>query len=232
VNRLSIMGELTASLAHEILHPIATARNNACAAIRFLHMTPPKMPKVREALECIVRDADRGKDIVDRIRDHVKKTPPRNNRFDLNAAINEVLEMVRTAIDQCRVSVRTRLALELNTVWGDRVQLQQVVMNLVLNAVEAMGAVEERERMLLITTEQKGDGGVLVAVHDSGPGIDPEHLQQVFKPFYTTKDSGVGMGLAICRSIIDARGGRLWAEANQPRGAVFQFTLPAVQEDS
>lgn len=195
-------------------------------------MTPPRMPKVREALECIVRDADRGKDIVDRIRDHVKKTPPRNNRFDLNEAINEVIEMVRTAIDQSRVSVRTRLAPDLHTVCGDRVQLQQVVMNLVLNAVDAMGAVEERERMLLITTEQKEDGGVLVAIHDSGPGIDPEHLQQVFKPFYTTKDSGVGMGLAICRSIIDAHGGRLWAEANQPRGAVFQFTLPAVQEDS
>jgi PAS domain S-box-containing protein len=232
VNRLSIMGELTASLAHEILHPIATARNNARAAIRFLDMIPPNMAEVREALECIVRDADRGKDIVDRIRDHVKKAPPRNNRFDLNAAIDEVIEMVRTAIDKNRVSVHTRLAPELNIVWGDRVQLQQVVMNLVLNAVEAMGAVEGRERMLLITTEQKGDGGVFVAVHDSGPGIDPEHLQQVFKPFYTTKDSGVGMGLAICRSIIDAHGGGLWAEANEPRGAVFQFTLPAVQEDS
>jgi PAS domain S-box-containing protein len=232
VNRLSIMGELTASLAHEILHPIATARNNARAAIRFLDMIPPNMAEVREALECIVRDADRGKDIVDRIRDHVKKAPPRNNRFDLNEAINEVIEMVRTAIDKNRVSVRTRLAPELNTVWGDRVQLQQVLMNLVLNAVEAMGAVEGRERMLLITTEQKGDGGVFVAVHDSGPGIDPEHLQQVFKPFYTTKDSGVGMGLAICRSIIDAHGGGLWAEANEPHGAVFQFALPAVQEDS
>src|SRR5215469_12121978 len=232
VNRLSIMGELTASLAHEILHPIATARNNARAAIRFLDMTPPKMLKVREALERIVRDADRGKDIVDRIRDHVKKTPPRNNRFDLNEAINEVIEMVRTAIDKSRVSASTRLAPELNAVWGDRVQLQQVVMNLVLNAVEAMGAVEERKRMLFITTEQKGEGDVLVAVHDSGPGIDPEHLQQVFKPFYTTKDSGVGMGLAICRSIIDAHGGRLWAEANQPRGAVFQFTLPLIQEGS
>jgi PAS domain S-box-containing protein len=232
VNRLSIMGELTASLAHEILHPIATARNNARAAIRFLDMIPPNMAEVREALECIVRDADRGKDIVDRIRDHVKKAPPRNNRFNLNEAIDEVIEMVRTAIDKNRVSVRTRLAPELNTVWGDRVQLQQVVMNLVLNAVEAMGAVEGRERMLLITTEQKGDGGVFVAVHDSGPGIDPEHLQQVFKPFYTTKDSGVGMGLAICRSIIDAHGGGLWAEANEPHGAVFQFALPAVQEDS
>jgi signal transduction histidine kinase len=190
------------------------------------------MPEVREALACIVRDADRGKDIVDRIRDHVKKAPPRNDRFDLNEAINEVIEMVRTAIDKNKVSVRTRLAPDFENIWGDRVQLQQVVMNLVLNAAEAMGTIEKRERMLLITTEPRGDGGVLVAIHDSGPGIDPERLQQVFKPFYTTKDSGVGMGLAICRSIIDAHGGRLWAEANQPRGAVFQFTLPAVQEDS
>jgi C4-dicarboxylate-specific signal transduction histidine kinase len=226
VNRLSIMGELTASLAHEILHPIATARNNARAAIRFLDMSPPNMAEVREALDCIVRDADRGKDIVDRIRDHVKKAPPRNDRFDLNEAINEVIEMVRTAIDKNRVSVSTRLAADLNPVWGDRVQLQQVVMNLVLNAVEAMGSVEERAQILLIRTEQKEDGGVLVAVHDSGPGIDPEHLQRVFEPFYTTKDSGVGMGLSICRSIIDAHGGRLWADVNQPRGAVFQFILP------
>jgi PAS domain S-box-containing protein len=232
VNRLSIMGELTASLAHEILHPIATARNNARAAIRFLDMNPPNMAEVRDALECIVRDADRGKDIVDRIRDHIKKAPPRHASFDLNEAINEVIEMVRSAIDKTAVSVRTHLAVDLNSVWGDRVQLQQVVLNLVLNAIEAMSSVEDRARMLLIRTEQKGGGGILVAVHDSGPGIDPEHLQRVFEPFYTTKASGVGMGLSICRSIIDTHGGRFWADANQPRGAVFQFTLPAAQEDS
>jgi PAS domain S-box-containing protein len=232
LNRLSMMGELTASLAHEILHPIATARNNARAAIRFLNMSPPNMPEVREALECIVRDADRGKDIVDRIRDHVKKAPPRNDRFDLNQAINDVVEMVRTPIDNNGVSVRTGLAPDLHDVWGDRVQVQQVVMNLLLNAVEAMGAVEERDRTLLIRTEQNGDGGILVAVHDSGPGMGPEQLQRAFEPFYTTKASGVGMGLAICRSIIDAHGGRLWAEANEPRGAAFQFTLPAAQEAS
>jgi PAS domain S-box-containing protein len=232
VNRLSMMGELTASLAHEILHPIATARNNARAAIRFLDKTPPNMTEVREALESIVRDADRGKDIVDRIRDHIKKAPPRNNRFDLNGAISAVIEMVRAAIDKNRVSVRTHFASDLISVWGDRVQLQQVVMNLVLNAVEAMSSIEERERILVVTTEQKGDGGILVAVHDSGSGIDPEHLDQVFKPFYTTKGSGVGMGLSICRSIITAHGGKLWAQANEPRGAVFQFTLPAGQEDS
>ena len=232
MNRLSMMGELIASLAHEILHPIATARNNARAAMRFLDMSSPNMAEVREALACIVRDADRGKDIVDRIRAHIKKAPPRHDRFDINEAIEEVIEMVRAAIEKNRVSVRTRLAAGLTSVWGDRVQLQQVVLNLILNAIEAMGSVEERGRMLSIRTEQRGAAGILVAVHDSGPGIDPEHLQRVFEPFYTTKDSGLGMGLSICRSIIDAHGGRLWADADQPRGAVFQFTLPAAQEGS
>jgi PAS domain S-box-containing protein len=232
MNRLSIMGELTASLAHEILHPIATARNNARAAMRFLDMSPPNMTEVKEALACIVRDADRSKDIVDRIRDHIKKAPPRNDRFDINEAIEEVIEMVRAPIEKSGVLVRTRLAAGVTSVKGDRVQLQQVVLNLILNAVEAMGSVEERGRTLSIRTEQRGAAGILVAVHDSGPGIDPEHMQRIFDPFYTTKESGLGMGLSICRSIIDAHGGRLWADVNQPRGSVFHFTLPAAQEDS
>ena len=232
MNRLSIMGELTASLAHEILHPIATARNNARAAMRFLDMSPPNMAEVREALACIVRDADRGKDIVDRIRAHIKKAPPRHDRFDINEAIQEVIEMVRTPIEKNGVLVRTRLAAGLTSVWGDRVQLQQVVLNLILNAIEAMCSAEERGRMLSIRTEQRGAAGILVAVHDSGPGVTPEHLQRVFEPFYTTKNSGLGMGLSICRSIIDAHGGRLWADADQPRGTVFQFILPAAQEGS
>ena len=231
VNRVSMMGELMASLAHEILHPIATARNNARAAMRFLDMNPPNMAEVREALACIVRDADRGKDIVDRIRDHIKKAPPRNDRFDLNEAIQEVIEMVQAPIEKNSVSVRTRLAAGVTSVCGDRVQLQQVVLNLILNAVEAMGSVEERQRMLSVVTEQRA-ADVVIAVHDSGPGIDPEHLERVFEPFYTTKESGIGMGLSICRSIIDAHGGRLWADADQLRGTVFQFTLPAAQEGS
>ncbi len=190
------------------------------------------MAEVREALACIVRDADRGKDIVDRIRAHIKKAPPRNERFDINPAIEEVVEMVQAPIDKNRVSVRTSLAEGLTSVQGDRVQLQQVVLNLVLNAVEAMGSVEEGARTLSITTEQRGAAGILVAVHDTGPGIDPGHIERVFDPFYTTKDSGLGMGLSICRSIVDARGGRLWVEAGQPRGTVFQFTVPPAQEHS
>jgi C4-dicarboxylate-specific signal transduction histidine kinase len=231
VNRLSVMGELAASLAHEVLHPIATARNNARAGIRFLEMNPPNLPEVKEALACIVRDADRAKGIVDRMRDHIKRVPARSEPFDLNAAVDEVIEMVQSAITKNKVSVRASLN-GLLPVRGDRVQLQQVVLNLILNAVEAMSAVETGLRELSISTSQIQAGGILVAVHDSGPGIDPEHLDRVFAPFYTTKSSGIGMGLSICKSISAAHGGRLWAEANRPRGARFQFTLPADSEDS
>jgi C4-dicarboxylate-specific signal transduction histidine kinase len=230
-NRVSIMGELAASLAHEILHPIATARNNARAGMRFLEMSPPNLPEVREAFACIVRDADRAKGIVDRMRDHIKKAPARSEPFDLDAAVDEVLEMVQSAITKNRVLVRATLN-GLPPVHGDRVQLQQVVLNLILNAIEAMSSVEQGSRELSISTQQAPSGEILVGVQDSGPGIDPERLDQVFAPFYTTKNAGIGMGLSICRSIITAHGGRLWAEANRSRGAIFQFTLPAGPENS
>ena len=231
MNRVSIMGELAASLAHEILHPIATARNNARAGMRYLEMSPPNLPEVEEALACIVRDADRAKGIVDRMRDHIKKAPPRNKPFDLNEAIDEVIEMVQSAITKNGVLVRTTLKGSL-LVHGDRVQLQQVVLNLILNAIESMGSVKKGPRELSISTKQDETGDMMVAVQDSGPGIDPERLDQVFAPFYTTKNAGIGMGLSICRSIVTAHGGRLWAEANRPRGVVFQFTLPAGPQGS
>lgn len=227
MNRLNMMGELTASLAHEITQPIATARNNAAAALGFLHRSPPDLREVREALECIMGDADRAGDIIDRIRDHTKKAPPRKCRLDLNKAIDEVIGLAKSAITTNRASVRTHLAEALPFVHADRVQLQQVVLNLILNAVEAMSTVEAGPRESLISTEQTGTGDVRVSVCDSGPGIDPDHLDRVFEAFYTTKSSGTGMGLSICRSIIDAHGGRLWADANEPRGAVFQFVLPS-----
>ncbi|WP_229182123.1 PAS domain-containing sensor histidine kinase [Bradyrhizobium oropedii] len=231
INRVGMMGELAASLSHEILHPIATARNNARAGIRFLEMDPPNLNEVREALDCVVRDADRAKDIVGRIRSQIKKAPPRKERFDLNEAINEVIVMVRSATAKNGISVSTRLMDGPAAVQGDRVQLQQVLMNLMLNAVEAMGAVEDGPRELSIRSEKGESGGTLIAVHDSGPGIDPVNRDRVFEPFFTTKTSGVGMGLSICQSIINGHGGRLWISANEPRGAVFQFTLPATQED-
>jgi len=232
MNRLSVMGELAASLSHEILHPIATARNNARAGIRFLEMNPPNLDETREALACVVRDADRANDIVGRIRNQIKKAPPRKERLDLHEAINEVMVMVRSAIARNGVSASTGLMDGLVSVRGDRVQLQQVLVNLILNAVEAMSSIEGGQRELSIRTEQSHTGGILVTVSDSGPGIDPVNLERVFEPFYTTKNSGVGMGLSICQTIINGHGGRLWMSANEPRGAVFQFTLPAAEEDS
>ena len=231
MNRLSVMGELAASLAHEITQPIASARNNVRAALNFLDRQPPDLGEVREALDFVVGDADRAGAIIDRIRDQMKKAPPQKDRFDLNEAINEVIVLARGEITKNGVSVDTHPTEGALSIEGDRVQLQQVVLNLVMNAVEAMGSVQEGPRELSISTEQTQANGVLVAVRDSGPGVDPENIERVFEPFYTTKSSGVGMGLSICRSIIDAHGGRLWAEANEPRGSVFQFTLPSAEKE-
>ncbi|WFU45486.1 AAA family ATPase (plasmid) [Bradyrhizobium sp. CB82] len=230
MNRVGVMGELAASLSHEITQPIASARNNARAAQNFMKMQPPDLDEVREALACVVGDTDRARDIIDRIRDQIKKAPPRKERFDLNAAINEVIVLARSLTNRNGVSVQTRLSDGLDPVLGDRVQLQQVLLNLILNAAEAMALVEEGARDLLVATE-RDLAGVRVAVRDTGPGIDSAHLDQVFDAFYTTKSSGTGMGLSICRSIIDAHGGKLWAEVNEPRGAAFQFTLPGAQAE-
>jgi C4-dicarboxylate-specific signal transduction histidine kinase len=230
MNRVSTMGELAATLSHEILHPIATTRNNARAGMLFLEMNPPNLDEVREALACVVRDADRAKDIVGRMRDNIKKVPPRKELFDLNEAINEAIAMVRSAVAKNRIAVGTQLMGGMAPVVGDRVQLQQVLVNLVLNAVEAISSVEDGVRELSIRTAPSEKGGIRLAVHDSGPGIEPENLERVFEPFYTTRTSGIGMGLAICRSIINGHGGRLWVAPNEPRGAVFQFTLPAPED--
>jgi PAS domain S-box-containing protein len=229
VNRLSMMGVLAASLAHEVKQPIATARNNARAALNFLARKPPDLREVGEALRCIVGDADRAGDIIDRIRAHIKKAPPRKDRFDLNKAVTEVVELARSAIIKHGVSLQMRLAEELFAVQGDRVQLQQVILNLTLNAIEAMSSVNG-PRELSINTEQRQTNGV-VTVGDSGPGIDPDQRERVFEAFYTTKSNGVGIGLSICRSIIDAHGGCLWIEAGEPRGATFQFTVPSAASE-
>jgi PAS domain S-box-containing protein len=225
VNRVSMMGELAASLAHEIAQPIGSARNNARAAQNFLEMKPSHLGRVGDALRRVVSNVDRAGDIIDRIREQMKKAPPRKERFDLNAAIDEVIVLVRSVVIRNGVSVQTRFSDGLLRIDGDRVQLQQVMLNLILNAVEAMVSLKTRPRELMISTARDHTGAI-VAVRDSGPGIDSMHLERVSQAFYTTKSSGTGMGLSICRSIIDAHGGRLWAEANEPRGAVFQFTLP------
>jgi hypothetical protein len=232
MNRLSMMGELTASLIHEVTQPIGSARNNARAALNFLDHDPSDLGEVREALECVVGDADRARDIIDRIRAHIKKAAPRKDHIDLNEAITEVIGLARSAIAEKGVSVQSHLGEGLPAIKGDRVQLQQVVLNLILNAVEAMSSLDVGARELLLSAEHSGANDVLVAVRDSGSGIDLDHIERVFEAFYTTKPSGMGMGLSICRSIIDAHGGRIWAEANEPCGAVFQFTLPGQERSS
>jgi C4-dicarboxylate-specific signal transduction histidine kinase len=226
-NRVATMGQLTASIAHEIKQPIATARNNAAAALRFLDKSPPDVAEVREALTCIVSDADRANDVVDRIGSLIKKAPPRKEVVDLNAAILEVTALTRGEEVKSGVTVGTQLAGDLPPIRCDRVQLQQVMLNLIVNAIQSMSGVEDGSRELHISTARIEPEGACVAVRDTGPGLRPESLPRLFEPFYTTKSEGMGMGLSICRSIVEAHRGRLWATTCEPRGALFQFTIPA-----
>ena len=226
-NRVATMGQLTASIAHEIKQPIAAARTNAAAALRFLDKSPPDVAEVREALTCIVNDTDRASDVVDRIGSLIKKAPPRKEVVDLNAAILEVTALTHSEAVKTGVTVGTQLAGELPRIQCDRVQLQQVMLNLIVNAIQSMSGVEDGNRELHISTVSIEPEGVCVAVRDTGHGLRPESLPRLFEPFYTTKPDGMGMGLSICRSIIEAHGGRLWATRCEPRGALFQFTIPA-----
>jgi PAS domain S-box-containing protein len=225
-NRVATMGQLTASIAHEVKQPIAATISNAQAGLRWLIREPPDLEEVRQALACIAKDGKRAGDVVGRIRDLIQKAPPRKDHFDLNGAIREVIELTRGEAVKNGVSVQTELTDNLPLIDGDRVQLQQVMLNLIINAVEAMSGLTEGPRELLISTGKAEMGGVLVTVRDSGPGLAPAALERLFEAFYTTKPNGLGMGLSICRSIIEAHHGRLWATANSPHGAVFQFTLP------
>ena len=226
VNRVTTVGQLTASIAHEVSQPIAGVVTNAEAALRWLGASPPNLDEIRDALGRILKDGKRAGNVIGRIRGLVKKAPPLKDRFDLNEAVLDVIALTRSEVLKHGVSLETQLATELAPVEGDRVQLQQVILNLILNAVEAFSGIDEGARELRISTEREASGGVRVTVLDSGPGLDPQSADRLFEAFYTTKPEGMGMGLAICRSIIEAHGGRLWAEANEPRGAVFQFTLP------
>ena len=226
-NRVATMGQLTASIAHEIKQPMAATRTNAAAALRFLDKSPPDVAEVREALAWIVNDADRARDVVDRIGSLIKKTPPRKEVVDLNAAILDVTALTHGEAVKIGVMVSTQLADDSPRIQGDRVQLQQVMLNLIVNAIQSMSGVEDGNRELHISTACIEPEGVRVAVRDTGHGLRPESLPRLFEPFYTTKPDGMGMGLSICRSIIKAHGGRLWATSCEPRGALFQFTIPA-----
>jgi len=226
-NRVATMGQLTASIAHEVRQPIAATVTNAQSALRWMDGRPPDLEEVRQALRRIVQTGFRAGEIVDRIRALTQKAPPRKDQLSINGAVREVIELTRGEATKYGVSVQTDLTDGLPLISGDRVQLQQVMLNLIVNAVEAMSGVSEDARELRISTGADVSGGVCVAVRDSGSGLAPAGLERAFDPFYTTKPGGLGMGLSICHSIIEAHGGRLWASANANGGATFQFTLPA-----
>jgi C4-dicarboxylate-specific signal transduction histidine kinase len=221
------MGQLTASIAHEVNQPIAAAVTNTHAALRWLSAQRPDLEEVRLALGRIVENGNRAGEVISRIRALIKKAPPRKDGVAINDAILEVVALTHGEAMKNGVSVRTQLAEGLPPIEGDRVQLQQVILNLIVNAIEAMSGTNGAPREMLLSTGKTEPDAVQFAVRDSGPGLAPVALERLFDAFYTTKPSGLGLGLSICRSIIEAHGGRLWATTNLPRGAIFQFTVPA-----
>jgi len=225
VTRVMTMGELTASIAHEINQPLAAVMTNANACLRWLAGPMPNLDEAREAVTRINRDGKRASDVIDRIRALVKKSTTEKARVDLNEAIQEVVGLVQSEIQKNGVTLRMELAADLPQILGNRVQLQQVILNLVMNGIEAMSEITDRSRDLLIRSGKYESDKLLVAVQDSGVGIDWQNLEKLFDAFYTTKSQGMGMGLAISRSIVENHGGRLWAVPNEGPGAIFQFTL-------
>ena len=228
-NRVATMGQLTASITHEVNQPITAAVTYALAARRFLSADPPNFREVDGALSLIVKEGNRAGEVVERVRALIKKAPARKDAVAIDDAILEVIALTRAEAANNSVSVRTQFAEGLPRVQGDRVQLQQVMLNLIVNAIQAMSGIGEGARELQISIDAvPSEGGVRVGVRDTGPGLSPESLSRLFEPFYTTKPEGMGMGLSICRSIIEAHGGRLCAIPCEPRGALFQFTIPAI----
>jgi PAS domain S-box-containing protein len=227
VNRVMTMGELAASIAHEVNQPLAAiiASGDSCTA--WLANEPPNLDKARGAASRIVQAATQASDIVRRIRALFRKTTSITTPLEINEVITETVSLIDGEVQRKGVSLNTELAANLPVVLGDRIQLQQVILNLAINGTEAMAAVEDQHRRMMIQSALTEAGEVLVSVADFGPGIDPQQTAQLFAPFFTTKAEGIGMGLSISRTIIEAHGGRLWAVANQPRGAVFHFALPA-----
>jgi PAS domain S-box-containing protein len=232
INRVSMMGELSASIAHEINQPLAGFVSNGSAGLRFLSADAPDLGEIREALHDIVRDGKRAGEIIRRIRALTKRTELPREKLDLNETILEVLALVGDEAKKNSVTIRTQFADEVLPVHGDRVQLQQVLLNLVMNAIQAMSSVSDRERQLVIITGNGDPQYVQVTVRDSGTGLDSDKITKIFEAFYTTKSGGMGMGLSICRSILQNHGGRLWATANEGPGASFYFTLPKHQDEN
>jgi len=228
VTRVATLGEMTTSIAHEINQPLGAIVNSASASLRWLDAQ--KLEEARRSVSRVIAEGHRASDIIGRIRALAKKAPPRKDWLDINETIQEVLALAHSEVQRNGVALKTQLSDEAPVILADRIQLQQVMLNLLMNAIEALGEAGEGPRELVVRSSPDGSQGVLVSVQDSGPGLDLQNLNRLFEAFYTTKPHGLGMGLAISRSIVEAHGGRLWATANAPQGAVFQFTLPLGSE--
>jgi PAS domain S-box-containing protein len=229
-NRVATLGELAASIAHDVNQPLAAIVANGDANLRWLDRPLPEIDAVRQGVEQMIADAGRASNVVNRIRALARKNESERLPLDVNDVINDVIKLVGREIVSHQVSLRRGLAAALPPVLGDRVQLQQVIINLMINGIQAMAEIDNRARSLLIRSDHDQSGQVLVSVQDSGNGIDPANANRLFDAFYTTKPSGMGMGLSICRSIIEGHGGRIWASNHSGTGAVFQFTLPSHRE--
>jgi len=229
-NRVAIIGQLSASIAHEINQPLSSIVTNASTCLRMLAADPPNLDGAYETVRRTIRDANRASDVMKHLHALFAKKESPTESIDLNDATREVIALSLNELQRSRITLRSEFADDLPTVTGDRVQLQQVILNLVRNAIDAMSAIEDRPRQLLISTARTGADGVVLAVHDSGLGIQPADVERIFEAFYTTKPRGLGMGLSICRTIVEAHGGRLWATQGEPHGAVFRFALPPSAE--
>jgi C4-dicarboxylate-specific signal transduction histidine kinase len=232
VTRVTTLGELTASIAHEVNQPLAAIVTNGDAGLRWLNREVPQLDEVRSAIERMIDSAKLAGEVIARLRALSTKTTSEKVCLDINEVVDEVLALIRREISVHQVWVRLDLASSLPSVFGDRVQLQQVVLNLLVNSIQAMALVDDRPRELLIRSQADNTAQILVEVGDSGIGIDPAHAGLLFNAFFTTKADGMGMGLSICRSIIEAHGGRIWASPNAGPGTTFQFTLPAHRADA
>ena len=229
-NRVATLGELAASIAHDVNQPLAAIVANGEANLRWLDRPVPEIDTVRQGLQQMIADAERASNVVNRVRALSKKNEPERLALDVNDVINDVIKLVGREMVSHQVLLRLELAATLPPVLGDRVQLQQLIINLVLNGIQAMADIDNRARSLLIRSEHDQSGQVLVSVQDSGNGIDPANANRLFDAFYTTKPGGMGLGLSICRSITEAHGGRIWASNHSGTGAVFSFTLPSHRE--
>jgi C4-dicarboxylate-specific signal transduction histidine kinase len=230
--RVAILGELTATIAHEVNQPLAAVVSSGNACLRWLASEPPNIENAKQSVDRIIRDAHRASEVIGRVRSLAKKTPPEKQWLNINDAVRETLSLTRMEAAEHGASLRSQLSDDVPPVWADRIEVQQVILNLIINGIEAISAEGNERRDVLVTTKKDKPDDILLTVCDTGTGLDPAKLEHIFDAFYSTKREGMGLGLAVSRSIIEAHGGRLWASQNEPHGAIFQFTLPIARKEA